>query len=590
MKKYKTQWDLALLYKSPKDPQIEKDIQSIEKLCDTLAKKYKDKKFIQSPELLYSALEDIEKTASSVNESKPLFYFWLQTELNSSDAIVKAALQSTEQRLTVAGNKLIFFELTVASISLKDQKKFLEYPKLKKYKYLLEKTFLLSKFNLSEKEEQLLGLLSQPSFSMWTQATDQLLHKKTVLFKKKNIPISEATDILPDLSTKDRLYLYKEIVRVCKDVASIAEPELNAIGTYKKIVEQQRGFEAPYQSQMISHELDEGVVSALVSLTTKYFSVSKKFYSLHKKLLNLSSLGYQDRSAHIGKVKKKFSFDEAVSIVKNSFSSIDQKYVLIFEKFLKDGQIDVYPRKGKKGGGFCASVLGTPTFILLNYTKDIRSVETIAHEMGHAFHIHFSKTQPPHYSHYPMSTAEVASTFFENGILDILYEKLSTKEKIVFLHSKLLSDITTVFRQIACFNFENEFHITLKQKGYLSSVEIQKIMIKHMSAYLGPSFKLTEDDGLDYVRWMHLRMFFYTISYTFGFLVSKALYENYKKDPLYIKKVEQFLSSGASMSPKDIFKKMGIDITDPKFFESGLKAIDADITKLEKLAKKAKLI
>ncbi len=590
MKKYKTSWDLKLLYKSPKDPQIEKDMFSIEKICEMLSKKYSDKKFITSPESLYSALEDVERVTASIGESKPLFYFWLRTELDSGDSYSKAKLQSIEQRLIIAGNKLIFFDLAVASIPKSEQGKFLQYPKLKKYKYLLERTFLLAKFNLSEKEEQMATLLSQPSFSMWTQATEQFLGKKTILFKKKLIPISEATDILPELSLKDRAYVYKEILKACNDVASVAEPELNAIGTYKKILDQQRGFISPQQSQIIRHELDDHVAKMVVDLTTKYFSISKKFYSLHRKLLGVSSLGYQDKSAKIGKVKKVFSFEEAVSVVRESFSSIDSKYSSIFEGFLKSGQIDVYPRKGKKSGGFCASVLGAPTFILLNFTKDIRSVETLAHEMGHAFHAHFSKNQPPHYTHYPMSTAEVASTFFENFVFDVLYTKLPVKEKINFLHSKLISDISTVFRQVACFNFESEFHNTLKEKGYLSSKEIQNIMVKNMWAYLGSAFKLTEEDGLEYVRWSHLRMFFYTISYSFGFLVSKALYENYKKDSSYIKKVEQFLSSGASMSPKDIFTSVGIDITDPKFFEDGLKAISEDIKRLEKLAKQEGLI
>ena len=43
------------------------------------------------------------------------------------------------------------------------------------------------------------------------------------------------------------------------------------------------------------------------------------------------------------------------------------------------------------------------------------------------------------------------------------------------------------------------------------------------------------------------------------------------------------------MSPKDIFKSIGININ-KAFFEKGLKAIEHDIDTLEKLAKKQKRI
>lgn len=72
-------------------------------------------------------------------------------------------------------------------------------------------------------------------------------------------------------------------------------------------------------------------------------------------------------------------------------------------------------------------------------------------------------------------------------------------------------------------------------------------------------------------------------------IISRALYETWKKDHVFKVKIEQFLSAGNSMSPKDIFKSIGIK-TDKAFFEAGLKAIEADIDRLEKLAKKQKLI
>jgi oligoendopeptidase F len=229
--------------------------------------------------------------------------------------------------------------------------------------------------------------------------------------------------------------------------------------------------------------------------------------------------------------------------------------------------------------------------VLLNHTDDIRSVETLAHEMGHAIHTELTKkNQPPRYQHYSIATAEVASTFFEQLVNEELEKTLSDKEKVILLHNKILGDISTIFRQIACFNFELELHNSIREKGQLSKSEIAKLMNKHFSSYLGSVVELQEDDGYFFVTWSHIRRFFYVYSYAYGQIISRALFENWKKDNSYIEKIDQFLSAGKSMSPKDIFKNIGIDTSDPKFFESGLKAISKDIDKLEKLAKKAKMI
>jgi oligoendopeptidase F len=81
-------------------------------------------------------------------------------------------------------------------------------------------------------------------------------------------------------------------------------------------------------------------------------------------------------------------------------------------------------------------------------------------------------------------------------------------------------------------------------------------------------------------------MFFYVYSYAGGLLISKSLQASVKKDPKYIKKVKEFLSAGVADSPKNIFNKLGIDITDKKFWGKGLKEIDSLLTETEKLAKK----
>jgi oligoendopeptidase F len=373
------------------------------------------------------------------------------------------------------------------------------------------------------------------------------------------------------------------VMNSLKFISDFAEAEVNAVYIDKKINDELRGFKNPYDATLLSHETDEKMVKTLVDTVTKGFKISHRFYKLKAKLLKQNKLTYADRGAGIGKTDKKIPFEEGVEIVSKAFEAMDHDFKDVFHDMLSNGQIDVYPKKGKTGGAYCSANIDTPTLVLLNNVPEMRSVMTLAHEMGHAIHFEYSKDQKPMYQGLSTAVAEVASTFFEQVVFNDLFKTLSKKDQIIALHNKINDEISTIFRQIACFNFENELHKEVRAKGFLSKEEIGKILNKHMKAYFGPVMEMTEEDGYFFVTWSHIRNFFYVYSYSFGCLVSKALYSKYQKDPSYLHKIKTFLSAGCSKSPRDIFGDIDIDVSDPKFWTEGLKVIEDDIKKLEKL-------
>lgn len=587
--KYRTEWNLKLLYKNEKDSQIEKDMRAIEKACADFEKKYKYKDFVSSTSKLLPALKAYEIFLSQ-STYKPLWYFRLLKDIKTNDKYTVAMEAHMNERQRKAVNKVLFFELALSKISKKDQQYYLKDKKLEHFWYYLQKIFTRAKHNLSEKEEQLFSLLSQPSEKMWYDAQTKLLSEQIVEYKGKNISLSEASEIYTSLKEKnERHALYQKILAARKSTAHMAESEINAIYTTKKISDELRGYKSPYSETVLQYENNEKEIIDFVDTTTKLFSISRRFYVLHKKLINETNLTVADLYVNIGEIKKRFDFDTAVDIVKKAFVKFDQKYVDLLDSYLKNGQIDVYPRSNKRGGGYCSGIGTLPVFVFLNHVDNLKSVETLAHEMGHAIHTELSKPLDPLYSDYTISVAEVASTFFEQFVADHVADGLSDDEKIILLHDRVNRDITTVFRQIACFNCELELHRQIRSKGYLSKEEMARIMQKHLKSYMGNAVDVTENDGYVFTSWSHLRYSFYVYTYGYGLIISRALYETWKKDHVFKVKIEQFLSAGNSMSPKDIFKSIGIK-TDKAFFEAGLKAIEADIDRLEKLAKKQKLI
>ena len=584
--KYQTKWDLSLIYKSATDPQIKKDLQKVERAFANFAKKYTaDKGHLTSPLKLKQSLKDYE-ALENLPTSNAYLYFNYQQDLNSRDKKLEAKLNQLEARLQKVSKLILFFPIELSKIEESKQREFLADPNLATYKYFLERLFKEGKHTLTTAEEKIMNLMSLPAKSMWIRGNENLVTESTIKWQGRELPIPSAIGKIPSLPLKERRALHLAVVTKLKEISQTSENELNAIVTHKKIADELRGFTKPYEATALGYQTDMETVENLVKTVSKHFSIAKRFYKVKAKMHKLKVMTYPDRAAEVGKLKKEINFDKAVEITKSAFQKVDPVYRELLEDFLTKGEIDVYPKLGKRGGAYCSSQYGLPTYILLNHQNNFDSVMTLAHELGHAFHSHFSfKHQPAVYRDYTIATAEVASTLFENFVFDEVLPTLSPKEQVVALHNKIMGSVQTIFRQIACFNFEVELHETIRREGHLPKDKIAALMNKHMQSYLGPIFKLEDNDGYFYVYWSHVRRFFYVFSYAFGELVSNALYEEYQKDAKFKAKIKQFLSAGGSASPEDIFKQIGIDVRDPKFFELGLKKIEDDIKKLERAIK-----
>lgn len=583
----KTTWALnKLYYTSLKDPRIQKDIERGDKAVDAFVARYsKDKSWLKDPKALAQTLESYEQLNVQCSSS-PLYYASYRKETNADDKEAEAFLNKLDSHFTKRGNKLLFFELELGRIPAPLQQKFLAAKELAPFTYWLTKLFEAAKHNLSEPEEKLLSLLSDVSFGRWVQAVDNILNTQQITFKGKKIPLNEAMVRINTLPKGDRRALHKVVMEALKTTSPMAESEMNAIVTRKKITDELRGFKEPYDATILGYENDRDSVLTLVKTVTAHFPLAQRFYKVKAKMLKEKSLTYADRSVPVGKVTKKIPFEEAAQAVHDAFHALHPRYAEIFDRLLAGGHVDVYPKKGKTSGAFCSSGVGEPTMVLLNHVENAHSLLTLAHEMGHAVHAERSKSQRPMYEGHTISTAEVASTFFEQAAFDALARKLSDKERVVAMHDKIQDDVASIFRQITFFNFEVDLHKGVREKGMLTKEEIAALLNTHTGRYMGPAVKLMPEDGYFFVTVGHFRRFFYVYSYAFGQLVSRALYERVKKDPKFIEKVDEFLCAGGSNSPEEIFAKCGLDLYKPDIFIEGLKGIENDLKELEKAVAK----
>lgn len=588
-------WDLSPLFRSDDDPGIEKNLKQVEKKSYAFINAWKDRTdYLHDPAVMKEALDAYERWKHGWGtDGDAGYYFWLRTQQDMNDTGLRARFNRLEDFSRRIENDSQFFYLRIAKIPKARQKRFLSYPGLHRYRHFLERIFAEAAHLLSEPEEKILNLKSATSYAQWTRMTAGFLAKeeRQVLLEKNRKGVrtlAEISTLSINRNKKIRDTAAAAFDSIMAQHADVAEAEMNAVLAHKKVDDELRGFSRPDLSRHISDDIETEVVDALVKTVSGRFDISARFYRLKARLLNVRRLAYHERNLEYGDINEHYPYRKAVALTGKVMSDLDSEFAAIFRQFVDSGQIDVSPRKGKGGGAFCAHHLSSqPTYILLNHTDTLRDVLTIAHEVGHGINNELVRSrQHALYFGTPTSTAEVASTFMEDFVLQEILKNSDERVRLPIMMMKLNDDVSTIFRQVACYRFEQELHQLFRQKGYLSKDEIGELFQKHMAAYMGDAVEQSKGSRYWWVYWSHIRYYFYVYSYAGGLLISKSLQRSVKQDRAYIGKVKGFLSAGLSDSPRNIFGKLGINIADSTFWGSGLDEVEALLEETTALAKK----
>ena len=591
-------WNLKHLFQNDSDPRIAKKRKIIEENSYKFINAWKNRKdYLKEPSVLKQALDSYEAWKKDFgSDGDEGYYFWLRTTQDQNDPKLKAQFNTIEHFSKTIENDIQFFSLRIAKIPVSRQKKFLEYKGLRDYRHYLERLFAESKHLLSEPEEKIMNLISSTSYSNWVRMTSSFLAKeeRTVLVEDGMMGKKSFSEIASLMNNKNKLVrdsAAKSFNDILEKNADIAEAEINSVLAHKKTEDDIRRIPRPDTARHISDDIDTEIVDALINAVSDRFDISAKYYALKARLLKVKILKYHERNVEYGHIDKKYAYHDSIKLVRKALKNLDGKFYEIFDKFLINGQFDVFPRKGKVSGAFCAhQLLSQPTYILLNHTDRLHDVLTLAHELGHGINNELIREKQNALNFgTPTSTAEVASTFMEDFVLQEILKRADDELRLSIMMMKLNDDVSTIFRQVACYRFEKGLHQDFRQKGYLSKEEIGSLFQKHMSAYMGKAVEQSSGSENWWVYWSHIRSFFYVYSYASGLLISKSLQKSVKEDPGFIVKVKEFLSAGLSASPKKIFSNLGIDITDNTFWNKGIGEVslllDNTIALAQKLGK-----
>lgn len=410
-----------------------------------------------------------------------------------------------------------------------------------------------------------------------------------VLEDGTHLPLTNSTYISymesPDRAVREGAFktLYGQIASLKNTFAAIYRGNLKQAKFYA----QSRKYSSARAMYLADSNVPESVYDNLLSAVHEALPMMYRYVAVRKKVLGVDKLHMYDVYTPIVAAQNQtYEFEQAKQMVLEALKPMGEDYLSHAREGLENRWIDIYPNKGKKGGAYSWGCYDSQPFILLNYTKNLDSVFTLIHEMGHSIHSYYSRTAQDYaYSDYKIFVAEVASTCNECLLMHDLLEKTTDKEQRKYLLNHYLDSFKgTLFRQTMFAEFEKNAHEYCAQGKPLTAEALSQMYLELNQKYFGPDMEKDEEIAYEWMRIPHFYTPFYVYQYATGYSAAVALSAKILKEGKpAVDAYMSFLKGGESKDPIDLLKMAGVDMTTEKPVADALALFGELVTELETL-------
>ena len=579
-------WDLSDLFASPTDPKIEATLAHSLERAKAFEANYKGRVATLEPSEFAAMMRELEEDEDAA--AKPEAYAYLLHSQNTHDPAAGRLLARVREASAERGSHGVFFTLELAQITDEQAARLSAHPESARYRHSVEEARKFRPHQLSEPEERILTDYSPVVNSAWTRLFEELCSGIRVDMDGGKLALTEALTFLHERDREVRRRASGAITTALASDIRTRAYIFNVILQEKAIDDRLRKFPSWVSSRNLANETSDEAVQALVEAVTGRYDICVRYYRVKKTLLGVGDLHEWDRYAPLEEASRDVSWEDAKELVRDSYHRFSKKAGTLVDDFFNHGWIDAPAVPGKAGGAYCMPV--TPRhhpYVMLNFTGKLRDVTTLAHELGHGLHDRLASKQ--HIFDYspPLTLAETASVFGEALTFDkIMAAEKDPKVRLAMLCTQCEDAFATVFRQVAFNRFEDACHTARRTEGELAVEQLGEIYQSKLQPMFGDALILTEEHK---GWWSYVEHFLHTpgyvYAYAFGNLLALAVYQRFlEQGPGFVDDYLEFLAAGGSTPPDELVRRLGMDITDPNFWDAGLRILDGMVTEVETLA------
>ena len=459
--------------------------------------------------------------------------------------------------------------------------------------FYLSESAQQAQYLMSDSEEQLANQLSLSSIRAWGKLQGTVTSQLSIEFELDG----EVSDYpLPALQNIRRYNPNPEVRQRAIEaeidaLESVREPLaacMNGVAGFNNVLNRARNREDAIHHSLDTARIDREALDAMLSAMQASFPAFRSYLHAKARRFDKQSLPWWDLFAPVGENNRRYSWSEAREFVLANFNRFSPELATFAGRAFDSNWIDAEPRAGKRGGAFCTRIPAVEeSRILCNFDGSLDQVSTIAHELGHAFHIECQRGK--HYLQYitPMTLAETASIFCETIIMDAVLENTtSPQEELSILETMLIGDTQVIVDISSRYLFEKEVYAR-REDSELSPDEFCEIISRAQVETYGDGL---DEDHLHPYMWAWKPHYyrsdiaFYNYPYAFGLLFSTGLYAIYKqRGPEFVPQLQDLLASTGLADAADLANRFDIDIRTVDFWENSLQIIQERIARYQEL-------
>lgn len=574
-------WDLS---------RLEKEFESFEKVkevASVLQKSLLDKKDVFPMENKNEMFEFLTNMDKLVTLSLQVSAFaFLQTSIDCNNEQYSNFESLVEDWWSEIEASLVFVEI---ELSKSDEvlNNLIEDEKFSFCKRYLEDLKIQKQFFLEENQEQLLAELYPSAVGAWKKLYEDSISQLEIITKDGSISLDVAISGLFSQDEEVRKQNSNEILKAVENDILFRVKALDNVVRNNCVEVKYRKYTRWDHETAISYGISLDVADSLVDAVNSNFALSQNWHKYLAQRFNEEKLSWHNRLAPLVETKEEYiSLESAKEIVKSAYYSADEEFGKKIEEFFDSDSIHAISSKGKISGAYCMGISsGIKPYVLLNWGGSSDDVVSLAHECGHALHDIMSFGNSSYQYSPPLVLAETASVFGEMITTDYLLNTTSDpKIKAKLLSRSVNDNLTTIFRQIAYYNFEKKVHEYRTSNGELSKTKLQQFWLEEQRRYYGDFVEIPDGVGNSWSYVGHFMSIAYVYSYAFGQLLTISLYEKYKNskdssNDTFMDSYKKLLSFGGSKSPKDAVAVFDIDISKPEFWLEGMNLLENTIQK-----------
>lgn len=581
-----TEWSLEVYYKGYEDPAFAEDFELLQKnaqALETALGQAREQDDVQGLVTVLEAKEAYAKVLFKLNEylalrnsvdttdGKTLDHIGRLDKINASTAKAQSAMDKY-----IAG--VADLETCIAA-----------HPLLTEYAFLLRNTKKKAVHLFSDEMEAMISRMNLTGGNAWSRLFDYLTSTLKVDYDGEQITLPAVRNLANDPDGAVRKKAYEaELASYAKIEGSIAYA-LNNIKSQVRMLAQERGYGSALTMTLDQSDMKRETLDAMFGAMQEYLPAFHKYMRAKAEYLGYhNGLPWFEMLAPLGKNDKKYTLEEAKQCLLDSFGQFSKDMADMMERAFDEEWIDFYPREGKVGGAFCCEVSHAgQSRILTNFNGSFDAVDTLAHELGHAYHGTQTCDHRILNRDYPMQVAETASTFNETHITCLAIAKATGEEKLALLDNILMNTTQVICDIYSRFLFED---------SVFNACEDRFLMPEDLKAMMLDAQKKAYGDGLD-PEYMHPYMWackghyysealsYYNFPYAFGAMLAMGLYSMYLKEgEAFLPKYNKFLHATTVMSVEDTAAVVGIDLTSKDFWRESLKSFADMIDEFVELA------